>query len=117
MSGNDSVGGLVGETGKSSAAISNSYAGGIVGGYFNVGGLVGYSDISITNSYATGDVTAIDDPLTGNDDDPYIEGYAVGGLVGELSSTGTIDNSYATGDVDGTENVGGLCKNLFGPTL
>jgi len=116
--GKNSVGGLVGETGGSSAAISNSYAKGFVGGYFNVGGLVGYSDISITNSYATGYVTAIDDPLTGKEGAPSIEGYGVGGLVGALSyyddiSNSSISNSYATGFVWGTKDVGGLVGSSY----
>ena len=118
MIGKNSVGGLVGETGGSSATISNSYAKGFVGGYFNVGGLVGYSDISITNSYATGYVTAIDDPLTGTEGAPSIEGYGVGGLVGALSyyddiSNSSISNSYATGFVWGTKDVGGLVGSSY----
>ena len=117
--GKNSVGGLVGETGGSSAAISNSYAKGFVGGYFNVGGLVGYSDISITNSYATGYVTAIDDPLTPTEGPTaVIEGNAVGGLVGALSyygdpSNSSISNSYATGYVFGIRDVGGLVGSSY----
>ena len=116
--GKNSVGGLVGETGGSFADISNSYAKGFVGGYFNVGGLVGSSDISITNSYATGYVTAIDDPLTGKEGAPSIEGYGVGGLVGALSynddiSNSSISNSYATGFVWGTKDVGGLVGSSY----
>ena len=119
MVGKNSVGGLVGETGGSSAAISNSYAKGFVGGYFNVGGLVGYSDISITNSYATGYVTAIDDPLTPTEGPTaVIEGNAVGGLVGALSyygdpSNSSISNSYATGYVFGIRDVGGLVGSSY----
>jgi hypothetical protein len=117
--GKNSVGGLVGETGGSSAAISNSYAKGFVGGYFNVGGLVGYSDISITNSYATGYVAAIDDPLTPTEGPTaVIEGNAVGGLVGALSyygdpSNSSISNSYATGYVFGIRDVGGLVGSSY----
>ena len=64
-----------------------------------IGGLAGWSEGSITASYATGDA----DGGGGNND-------AVGGLVGE--SRGSITASYATGDADGgdgdNDRVGGL---------
>ena len=79
----------------SSSSITNSYATGNVSGTGNyVGGLVGnFSYSSITNSYATGKVSG-----TGN---------YVGGLVGNFSYS-SITNSYATGNVTGTSTVGGL---------
>ena len=83
------VGGLVG---YSSGTISNSSAIGDVDGAGNVGGLVGYSDGTITDSSATGAVTGIED--------------YVGGLVGY--SNGEISNSYATGAVSGDNYVGGF---------
>ena len=85
------VGGLVGSS--SSSSISNSYAtGNVTGQGASVGGLAGDTSGSISNSYATGSVSGA--------------GY-VGGLVG--SSLSTITNSYATGAVSGTGNtVGGL---------
>ena len=66
-----------------------------------VGGLVGIArdSSSITNSYATGSVTA-----TGSN-------AYVGGLVGIARDSSSITNSYATGSVTGTgnyANVGGL---------
>ena len=85
------VGGLVG---YSSGTISNSSAIGDVDGAGNVGGLVGYSDGTITDSSATGAVTGIED--------------YVGGLVG-YNFAGTITDSSATGAVTGIEDyVGGL---------
>ena len=59
---------------------------------------VGYARdvITITSSYATGDVSGRD---------------GVGGLVGQLytyGQTSTITNSHATGDVSGSSWVGGL---------
>ena len=75
-SGDDSVGGLVGE---SHGSIINSYATGMVIGDSNVGGLVGIniSPGSIINSYATGLVS-------GNSD--------VGGLIG--GNNGSVTASY-----------------------
>ena len=68
------------------------------------GGLVGQnSSGSITNSYATADITAESDA------NKNVHG---GGLVGENFSKGTISNSHATGDVKvsslGNTHGGGL---------
>ncbi len=95
-----SDGGLVG---YNQGSISNSYATGIVAGTNNlVGGLVGYNNNggTISNSYATGTVSG--------------EG-GVGGLVGYNSTSGTISNSYATGSVSrGSYDVGGLVGANYG---
>ena len=88
ISGNVFVGALVG---ISDGSISNSYATGSVSGDSAVGGLVGYSKGSIGNSYATGSVTGASN---------------VGGLAG--ANQGTVSNSYATGSVSGDSAVGGL---------
>jgi hypothetical protein len=106
------AGGLVG---FSSGVISNSHASGDVSGFYDIGGLVGdlqgtifvTGDLkgtgSITNSYATGNVTA-----TGTDGG-WIDGW--GGLVGE--SSGLISNSYATGNVVADYNFGSLIGYLM----
>ena len=90
------IGGLVG---TSYGTITNSDVTGNVTGTVteNVGGLVGYSEGVITNSYTTGLVTGTEN---------------VGGLVG--SSDGVITDSYATGTVDGTSDVGGLVGSSDG---
>nr|WP_217346276.1 YDG domain-containing protein [Noviherbaspirillum sp. L7-7A]MBV0880677.1 filamentous hemagglutinin N-terminal domain-containing protein [Noviherbaspirillum sp. L7-7A] len=110
VTGNRSVGGLVGLMEKSSTGIANptvtgSYAGvsadgykGSVSGKENVGGLVGYLELGgITDSYA-----AV--PVKGTG------GNAIGGLVGLLQ--GVVAGTYATGSVTpGSANpatVGGL---------
>ena len=95
VSGNNSVGGLVGSTHGKVAA---SHFTGAVDGRGNVGGLVGEmlsSGASITNSYAD----AVIDSTYEN----------TGGLVGR-SLGGTISSSYASGDVNapGGWNSGGL---------
>ena len=88
--GNNEVGGLVG---RSYGTISNSYSSGDVSGAYQVGGLVGYTqDGTITNSYATGDVSGRN---------------MAGGLVG--ANVGTITNSSATAAVLVEEiHAGGL---------
>jgi hypothetical protein len=106
------VGGLVGRQ-NTGVSIENCFATGDVSGNFTyVGGLVGYQygdSITITNSYATGNVTT--SGVSSN----------VGGLVGyqyyySSSSSGSnrIINSYATGNVTATNGsaVGGLVGSI-----
>jgi len=105
VTGDSRVGGLVGY--NDGGSISNSYATGEVTGTGDgddVGGLVGKNYGSISNSYATGAVTG-----TGDD---------VGGLVGEnYNRSSSISNSYATGAVEGYNNVGGLVGYFFRGTI
>ena len=58
-----------------------------------VGGLVGYNDNQVVNSFAFNDVEG---------------GYVVGGLVGINNAGKTIINSYAVNTVSGVASVGGL---------
>ena len=101
VTGNSRVGGLVGDA--SSGTVMGSYATGSVTGFLNVGGLVGdASSGTVTASYATGSVTA---------------GSFVGGLVGYVQS-GTVTASYATGSVTGSgSSVGGLVGSNQGSTV
>ena len=96
VSGNLLVGALVGTNYRSS--IDNSYATGSVSGSDFVGGLVGYnvSSSSISNSYATGSVSD--------------SGGVGGGFVGLNNNSSIIINSYATGSVNGSNGnwVGGF---------
>ncbi len=93
VSGNNLVGGLVGENYQST--LSNSYSTGSVSGSgYDVGGLVGFNNNStISNSYSTSSVS-------GNS--------YVGGLVGYNYWQSTTSNSYSTGSVTGNWYVGGL---------
>ncbi|PTN33032.1 InlB B-repeat-containing protein [Desulfonatronum sp. SC1] len=114
VTGKSRVGGLVGIW--ESHLLINSYATGHVTGYYRVGGLVGENFRNTRSrvfaSYATGNVTGIDDP-----DDlysrPILDGLSpsqftpgVGGLLGY--GEGWADSCYATGAVTGQESVGGL---------
>ena len=93
--GGQNLGGLVG-TNSVSGTISNSYAtGNITGRHSHLGGLVGRNNGTISNSYATGNIT----------------GHSfIGSLVG-INYQGTIINSRAYGNTTGTEWVGGLTGN------
>ncbi|MDD4445111.1 MAG: GLUG motif-containing protein [Eubacteriales bacterium] len=91
VTGNDTVGGLVGE--NNIGTIDNSYADGDVTGSSYVGGLTGFNEFTITDSYFTGTVTA--------------SGDCSGGLVGE--SSGSIQGCHADATVTSAANyVGGL---------
>ncbi|WP_159077008.1 GLUG motif-containing protein [Halococcoides cellulosivorans] len=131
------VGGLVGSTvaegGPKTVLLSN--ATGDVSGGDTVGGLIGTNEgDQVTESYATGAVTASNDTAGGlvgmNTDydgaslynatvsDTYATGAVsaggtdVGGLVGNNTVTdggeSVIDDSYAVGAVSGSASVGGL---------
>jgi hypothetical protein len=93
------VGGLVG---INRGTVSNSYATGNVSGEQSVGGLVGSNWATVSNSYSTGSVT-------GND--------YVGGLVGETMSGSTLSNCYSTGSVTGTWGTGGVVGNNLEGTV
>jgi len=84
------VGGLVGFT---RGTVSNSYSANNVTGKGAVGGLVGWNiEGTISNSHATGSVTGVS---------------RVGGLVGR-NEDGTLSDSYSTGSATGSSRVGGL---------
>jgi hypothetical protein len=108
VSGGNYAGGLIGQT---DGSVANSYATGNVNGS-KAGGLIGHvynSGCTITNSYATGDVTA-----------GGTNSYA-GGLIGYVySGSSPITNSYATGNVTASSsnsnsfaNAGGLIGYVY----
>jgi hypothetical protein len=82
------VGGLVGH---SDGTVSNSYSTGSLNGEEHVGGLVGHNGGIVSNSYSTGGVTG---------------DSRVGGLVGWNQAT--LSNSYSSCSVTGNSSVGGL---------
>lgn len=65
----------------------------VKGNNYYTGGIVGYNNGSISNSYSTGSVTG---------------GRYTGGLTGFNFSTGTISKCYSYCTVSGGESVGGL---------
>jgi hypothetical protein len=100
VTGNQSVGGLVGLNQYASGVVSNSYSSANVTGYATIGGLIGQNGYgTVSNSYATGSVTG---------------DVEIGGLVGHIYYAGTVSNSYSTGNVTGEDCVGGLTGGNWG---
>jgi hypothetical protein len=89
VTGNEYVGGLVGE--NLNGTVRDCYSNGNVVGDSHIGGLVGWNWGSVSNSYAAGSVSG--------------SGYG-GGLVGDNS--GMVSNSYSTGIVTVRSYFGGL---------
>jgi filamentous hemagglutinin family protein len=126
------AGGLVGYSGQSGEySIEQSYATGSVSGGIGsfVGGLIGYDNgISISDSYATGAVTALGSSsaggFAGENDVSLANCYATGnvkagtdsnagGLTGLNDATRIgVDDSYSTGRV--TASTGSLVGGLIG---
>ena len=88
ITGAGSLGGLVG---WNEGAVSNSYSMGAMTGGGAVGGLVGDNEGTVSNSYSTGSISGE---------------YCVGGLMGR--NWGTVSNSHSTSSVTGVGMVGGL---------
>jgi LPXTG-motif cell wall-anchored protein len=104
VSGSAYVGGVVGQVASTSTVSGVSGHGTINGSSQYVGGAVGYAGgaLSITLSYATGDVINTED-----------FGYsATGGFIGALYTNASVTKSFATGDVTnvtaGNGAVGGF---------
>lgn len=95
VTGDTSVGSLVGSL-TDGSKLSSSYSTGNVNGSNNsIGGLAGnITNSHVITSYATGTING-----KGN----------IGGLIGAVSSSSTVKSSFSTGDVSGSGNqVGGL---------
>jgi hypothetical protein len=103
ITGQNNVGALLGV--NDNGTVKNSYntgTGTVSGTGERVGGLLGWNDGTISNSYSTVTVSGA--------------GNAIGGLLG-LNEWGTVKNSYSTGAVSGTDYVGGLLGNNFHGTV
>uniref|UniRef100_UPI00261E7F55 beta strand repeat-containing protein n=1 Tax=Janthinobacterium sp. TaxID=1871054 RepID=UPI00261E7F55 len=103
------VGGLVG---SNQATITQSYATGNVSGSRSVGGLVGSNSGSISDAYATGAVGMASGA------DMTLVHENLGGLAG--SNSGAISNVFSSGAVNGssfTAAIGGVVGSNVGGTL
>ena len=98
---NQSPVGLFGFTGEEGVIKDISMVDVTVTGYYYVGGLVGFNNGLVTNSYSTGNVSG----AVG----------MVGGLVGKNS--GTLSKSYSTAWVSGVANAGGLVGDNWDGTV
>ncbi len=123
LSGNEGIGGLVGET-RDTVVIEDSSAAGTIHVSYNayqVGGFIGWQlgNTQIARCFSTGEVRAgIGSPLNTGDN------YDIGGFVGGLGGapalpivSASITDSYSTGHVivDGNDNydVGGFVGTLY----
>ena len=98
VAGPNNVGGIAG---YSNGVVTNSYNTGSVSGSNNfVGGLVGWNEGVVTNSYNTGSVTGSNN--------------FVGGVVGYNNEGAEVSDSYNTGVVNGGGNVGGVTGTNYG---
>ena len=116
---NESPVGLFGFTGEEGVIKDINMVNVTVTGYYYVGGLVGYNNGIVTNSYSTGNVSGtvgMVGGLVGKNTDTVSNSYSTagvsgvanaGGLVGD-NWDGTVSNSYSTGNVIGSSCVGGL---------
>jgi len=122
ITGDDVVGGLVGNN-TNNSTINNCFITGNVNGDYNIGGLVGYSHYAaVANSFSTGNVDGgwhvgglVGRNYSSSVDTCYSTvdvtgtGNYIGGLVGECNTISTIEDCYSTGSVNGTIGyVGGL---------
>jgi hypothetical protein len=90
------AGGIVGRMANVNSVLSNASASATITGYQIIGGLVAYLyGGSVTDSIATGDVTAT-------------SGMCIGGFAGGTQHAVSIDNSSATGDVTAGAGWGGV---------
>jgi hypothetical protein len=99
-----------------------------VTGYYYVGGLIGYNNGAVTDSYSTGDVSGVAGMaggLVGRNSGTLSNSYStasvtsivsVGGLVAD-NWDGTVSNSYSTGSVIGSTCVGGLVAYNYWGTV
>jgi len=92
--------GCVGKAGhiKGVGVVNANMTSGHISDHLMLGGLVAYSEGTVSNSYSTGSVNGTD---------------VVGGLVG-WNHYGTVSNSYSTSNVTGDWSVGGLIGNNSG---
>lgn len=111
--------GLLGFTGEDGVITDINIVDVTVTGYYYVGGLVGFNNGIVTNSYSTGNVSGTvgmvgglvgknSGTVTNSYSTAYINGVVnAGGLVGD-NWDGTVSDSYSTGNVMGSSCVGGL---------
>ena len=86
--------------GQNNGSVSNCYATGDISVGSRVGGLVGSNCSEISNCYATADISGTGDH--------------VGGLVGANYDNGNVSDCYARSTVSGRHYIGGLVGNALG---
>ncbi|MCA9429809.1 MAG: hypothetical protein KC940_04790 [Candidatus Omnitrophica bacterium] len=88
-------------------------------GFSSVGGLVGHGNVTVSDCFVSGKISAIDvcvGGVIGNIQNSIVRnisascvvsGEDAGGVVGKAGG-GLIDNCHSSGEVSGSENIGGL---------
>lgn len=104
ISGNSTVGGLIGFNSQS-AVVTNCYSTGSVSGTDHVGGLIGDHRGTVNRCYSKSSATG----SGGSEDD-------IGSLLGVIY-LGSVNNSYARGSASGDANVGGLIGRTNAATI
>ena len=116
---NESPVGLFGYTGEEGVIKDINIVDVTVAGYYYVGGLVGFNNGIVTNSYSTGNVSGtvgMVGGLVGKNTDTVSNSYSTAGVSGVVNAgglvgdnwRGTVSNSYSIGNVIGSSCVGGL---------
>jgi len=116
---NNSPVGLFGYTGEEGVIKDINMVDVTVAGYYYVGGLIGFNNGVVTNSYSTGNVSGtvgMVGGLVGKNADTVSNSYSTAGVSGVVNAGGlvgdnwhgTVINSYSTGTVIGSSCVGGL---------
>jgi len=116
---NESPVGLFGYTGEEGVIKDTNMVDVTVAGYYYVGGLVGFNNGIVINSYSTGEVSGtvgMVGGLVGKNSDTVSNSFSTAGVSGVVNAgglvgdnwRGTVSNSYSTGNVIGSSCVGGL---------
>jgi hypothetical protein len=107
ITGNNQVGGLVGNASNSSISHSSSIGNSDISGGGNVGGLVGNLDGSDPNNISSLHMCSTTGTVNGSNSNS-------GGLAGRAYTYTYVGNSYSHANVTGNDNVGGLLGRIYG---
>lgn len=117
VTGNNSVGGLIGNQ-LGNRTLSNSLSSGNVVGLSNIGGIAGYSESSIVDTYSSSNVHGSNNVggIVGSANSTISRVYTSGNIVANagdaagispfLFGTGRIEDSFAIGNISATGSAG-----------
>lgn len=124
---NNCIGGIVGQIGTAGAVIKQNHFTGTLSGAASVGGIVGYCEQAATveecwanstfaastgnaggivGSTGTGRACVIRNCYSVGR--VYANGQCIGGIVGEMGTTASVQNCYSTAQIDGQRVLGGI---------
>lgn len=126
---NNICGGIVGQVGYAGTQVSKSSFTGTLSGKASVGGIVGYCEQAATveqcwSAIASGNMTATQSAggIVGTTNTAkatvirncystgyiYCNGQCIGGIVGEMGTTASVQDCYSTAQIDGQRVLGGV---------